>query len=362
MTGGSTAAPLRVLVVGVGNMGRSHAKAYARIEGFEVVGLCARSIHARAEVTSRFPGAALFTDFAEALAGLQPDVVSINSYPETHAAFAIAAMEAGAHVFLEKPIARTLAEADAVVATARRMGRQLLVGHILRVHPAWRAFTDAARTLGKPLVMRMNLNQQGDGEAWAGMRTLMQSLPPLLDCGVHYVDMMCLATGARARSVQAIGARLSEEAAPGVYNYGQLQVTFDDGSVGWYEAGWGPMISTAAYAVKDIVGPNGSVSMVGDEAADPADVEGHTRVTGLRLHHAEIGADGRFGRRDEYVPLPEGPDHDALCELEQRLLLAAIRGEADLTDHLDGAYESLRIVLAADESIRTGRTIALSPP
>jgi predicted dehydrogenase len=356
-----TAAPaaLRVLVVGIGNMGRAHAEAYARIDGFAVVGLCARSIHTRREVTARFPGAALFTDFTEALVALRPDVVSINSYPATHAAFAIAALEAGAHVFVEKPIARTLAEADAVIETARRVGRQVLVGHILRVHPAWRAFIDAARTLGKPLVMRMNLNQQGDGEAWNGMRRLMQSLPPLLDCGVHYVDMMCLATGARPRRVQAIGARLSDDAAPGVYNYGQLQIGFDDGSVGWYEAGWGPMISSAAYAVKDIVGPRGAVTMVGDEAADPADVEGHTRVRGLRLHHAELGADGRFARADTYLPLPESPGHEALCELEQRLLLAGIRGEADLTNHLEGARDSLRVVLAADESIRTGNAIVL---
>ena len=175
------------------------------------------------------------------------------------------------------------------------------------------AFIDTPRTLGKPLVMRMNLNQQGDGAAWAGMRTLMQSLPPLLDCGVHYVDMMCLATGARPTRVQAIGARLSDDAAPGVYNYGQLQITFDDGSVGWYEAGWGPMISTAAYAVKDIAGPRGSVSMVGNEAADPADVEEHTRVRGLRspCRARRHGA----SRVATNMSPPEGPDHDALCEL-----------------------------------------------
>ena len=53
-------------------------------------------------------------------------------------------------------------------------------------------------------------------------------------------------------------------------NYGMLQVTFDDGSVGWYEAGWGPMMSETAFFVKDVISPNGCVSIVmGPLAANP---------------------------------------------------------------------------------------------
>ncbi|NBU25487.1 MAG: peptidase S10 [Gammaproteobacteria bacterium] len=84
----------------------------------------------------------------------------------------------------------------------------------------------------------------------------MNSMSPIVDCGVHYVDVMCQMTRSRPVRVSAIGARLTNDLRPGMYNYGQLQVTFADGSVGWYEAGWGPMMSDVAYFVKpDPKGP-----------------------------------------------------------------------------------------------------------
>ncbi len=349
---------LRVLVVGLGTMGRSHARAYAALDGYDLAGLCVRHPDNHPWIADEFPGVPVMTDFHQALAALRPDVVSVNTWSDTHAPYAIAAMEAGAHVFVEKPLAETVAEAEAMAEVAARTGRKLMVGHILRVHPAWTQFIDTARTLGKPLVMRMNLNQQADGDGWLGMQRLMRSLSPLVDCGVHYVDMMCLATGARPVRVSAIGARLTEAAAPGICNYGQLQVSFDDGSVGWYEAGWGPMMSETAYSVKDIVGPLGAVSMVAGAAAGSADVEGHTAVSSLRLHHAAIGPDGRFARADEVLDCAD-LDHDRLCALEQAALRDAILNDADLSGPLRGAIDSLRIVLAADEAMHSGRIVEL---
>ena len=73
------------------------------------------------------------------------------------------AIDAGCHVFCEKPLAETVAEAQAIVDAARAKRRKLVIGYILRVHPAWQKFIEIARTLGKPLVMRMNLNQQSHG-------------------------------------------------------------------------------------------------------------------------------------------------------------------------------------------------------
>ncbi len=207
------AAPVRVLVAGLGNMGLSHAMAYHALDGFEIVGL--------------------------------------------------------------------------------------------RHHPSWQNFVDIARGLGTPLVMRMNLNQQSSGETWAVHKYLMDHLSPIVDCGVHYVDMMCLMTGARPTKVHAIGARLSDEVAADMYNYGQLQVTFDDGSVGWYEAGWGPMMSETAFFVKDVIGPPGCVSIIMAEQPGQSmksdGVDAHTKTNALRLHHARLDGDGHFVREDEVI-------------------------------------------------------------
>ena len=343
----------RVLVVGLGNMGMSHALAYTRIPEYEVVGVCTRHI-ADKQLPEALAKAKRFSSYEQALAELKPDVVSINTLPDTHADYAIKAMQAGAHVFVEKPLAETVESAERVVETARRTGRKLVVGYILRQHPSWNKFIEIARQLGTPLVFRMNLNQQSNGETWAWHKRLMDSFPPIVDCGVHYVDVMCQMTKAKPTRVQAMGAHLTDEVP--VYNYGVLQVAFDDGSVGWYEAGWGPMMSETAFFVKDVIGPKGSVSIVMAENASGVksdDINAHTKTNQILWHHADMT------KADERIDMSDEPDHDALCEREQRYLLRAIDEDLDLSDHMDDAVKSLKIVIAADESVRTGNVVQL---
>lgn len=353
---------LKVLVVGCGNMGSSHARAYHAHPGFEIVGLAARDVEGRSNLSKALGGLPEFTDYEPALAATKPDCVSINTYPDTHAEFALKAFAAGCHVFVEKPIATTVAQAQQVVAAAQQAGRKMVVGYILRHHPSWIRFVEIARGLGKPLVMRMNLNQQSCGAMWNTHRNLMKSMSPIVDCGVHYVDVMCLMTRAKPVRVSAIGARLTEDIAPGMYNYGQLQVAFDDGSVGWYEAGWGPMMSETAFFVKDVVGPKGCVSIVAKKAGGDrksADIDSHTKTESLLVHHSTLNAQNQFVKADETVDLTDEPDHHELCAREQRYFYKAITENMDLAEHLRDAVNSLRIVLAADQAMRTGRTVKL---
>jgi predicted dehydrogenase len=212
--------------------------------------------------------------------------------------------------------------------------------------------------------MRLNLNQQSHGPTWTTHRNLMNSMSPIVDCGVHYVDVMCQMTGAKPVRVSAIGARLTDELKPGMYNYGHLHVTFDDGSVGWYEAGWGPMMSEVAFFVKDVIGPKGCVSIVKD-ANEPSargsdDIDSHTKTNRIRLHHSQLDGNDEFVKRDEWISTEDEPDHQALCDREQAFFLRAIQQDLDLFDHMADAVNSLRIVLAADESVRTGRVVTLS--
>lgn len=341
-------------------MGTSHARAYHQLEDFELVGLVSRNPESRERLSTELGGVATFNDFETALEQTRPDVVSINTYPDTHADYVRKGLNANAHVFVEKPLALTVEEAQGLVNLAKEKNRKLVIGYILRVHPAWAKFVDVARTLGKPLVMRMNLNQQSSGDNWYTHKQLMNSMSPIVDCGVHYVDVMCLMTQSVPISVSAIGAKLTDEIDSKMYNYGQLQVRFKDGSVGWYEAGWGPMMSETAFFVKDVIGPKGCVSIIDEAKGVSDDVEGHTKTDGLKLHHSELDKNGQFARRDEMINTSDEPDHDGLCLLEQQYLLKAINEDIDLTDHMNDAVNSLKIVLAADESFRTGRTVDLN--
>lgn len=352
--------PVRVLVVGCGNMGASHAIAYHTNEGFEIVGLVSRGKSKEVLNTRMNSTYALFDDVDDAIKATRPDAVCISTYPDTHESYALKAFEAGCHVFIEKPVADSVEGAERVVAAAKKANKKLVVGYILRHHPSWEKFIELTGQLGKPLVMRMNLNQQSDGDMWTLHRNLMSSLSPIVDCGVHYIDVMCQMTRSKPVQVYAIGARLTEDIPAGNYNYGQLQIRFEDGSVGWYEAGWGPMISETAFFVKDVFGPKGSVSIVAKGAGGEgksSSIESHTKTESIRFHHADLDENEKFKLPDTWINLEDEPDHQELCNREQRYFLNAILENIDLTAHGEDAVNSLRIAFACDESVRTGKVV-----
>lgn len=352
----SSQKPLRVVVAGLGNMGLSHALAYAADPGFEIAALVNRS---DVSLPGPLAGHPIRRSFEDALRAEKPDVAAIATYSDSHADLAIAALEAGCHVFVEKPLATTVADARRVVDAAKASGKKLVIGYILRHHPSWVRLIAEARALGGPYVFRMNLNQQSSGATWSTHKQLMQTTSPIVDCGVHYLDVMCQITDAKPVEVRGMGLRLTAEIDPSMYNYGHLQVLFDDGSVGWYEAGWGPMMSETAFFVKDVISPNGCVSIVMDENAKSDDIDTHTKTSRIRVHRAATGADGGFIRADEMLSMQGEPGHQALCDLEQAYLLKAIREDIDLTRHMDDAVKSLAVCLAADESVRTGLAVRL---
>lgn len=339
---------IRTLVAGLGTMGRSHALAYHRNPAFDLVGLVNRSTPT---LHPDLGGYQVEADYKSALTRLKPDLVNISTYSDSHADYAVLAMEQGAHVFVEKPLATTVEDARRVVDCARTNGRKLVVGYILRHHPSWMRLIAEARALGGPYVFRLNLNQQSSGPTWEVHKTLMQTTSPIVDCGVHYVDVMCQITDAKPVEVRGMGLRLSDEIASDMYNYGHFQVLFDDGSVGWYEAGWGPMMSDTAFFVKDVVSPNGAVSIRMPEDARSDDHDTHTKTSKIRVH--------RVGQPDEDLSMTDEPGHQELCDREQAFVARAINEDIDLTRHMDDAVASLAICLAADQSVRTGLPVKL---
>ena len=337
----------RVLIAGLGNMGLSHALAHHHHPDALVVGLVNRSGRVDHPDLAGYP---VYPEFEAALAATDPDLVVVATYSDSHADFACSALDAGAHVFVEKPLATTVTDAKRIVAKATETNRKLLVGYILRHHPSWMRLIAEARGLGGPYVFRLNLNQQSSGPEWDTHKALLQTTSPIVDCGVHYVDVMCQITDSDPVRVHGMGLRLSDEIASDMYNYGQFQVVFEDGSVGWYEAGWGPMMSETAFFVKDIVSPNGSVSITDGNKGASADIDNHTKVGGILVHRPA---------GDKIIKMPDEPGHQELCDAEQAYMLRAIAEGFDLTRHMNDAVQSLAICLAADESIRTCQPISL---
>ncbi len=344
---------LRVLVVGLGNMGMSHALAYTRIPDFEVVGVCERRI-AKRDLPEALKGAKKFDDFEKAFGGTQARRRFDQHAADTHAQFAIKAMEAG-RMSLSRSRWRHDRECPKGSrhgkAHGQEAGRWLYPARpsiVAEVHRDCQAARNAAGLPHEP-------QPAVHGETWDWHKRLLNSFPPIVDCGVHYVDVMCQMTKAKPIKVHAIGAQLTNEVKQ--QNYGMLQVIFDDGSVGWYEAGWGPMMSETAFFVKDVVGPKGSVSIVMAETAGDVksdDINAHTKTNQILWHHADMKTP------DQRIDVTDEPGHDDLCEREQRYLLKAIKENIDLTDHMNDAVKSLKIVMAADRSIHEGQVVSLT--
>ena len=135
---------IRVLVAGLGNMGVSHALAYHQNPDFQIVGLVNRSLPDLPDALRDYP---LSHDYAEALARLKPDLVVIATYSDSHADFAVAAMRAGAHVFVEKPLAHSEAglaelldfarDADLIVYPAMNQRFHPVVRDVRKLLDAW---------------------------------------------------------------------------------------------------------------------------------------------------------------------------------------------------------------------------------
>lgn len=127
---------IRAAVIGVGSLGRHHARNFAELaaEGrVDFVGICDANPETASQVAAQF-GCESFAGWSELVDKV--DFVSIATPTETHCEIACAFLESGVHVLVEKPIALTLAEADNMIAAAKKSGAKLMVGQLERYNPA----------------------------------------------------------------------------------------------------------------------------------------------------------------------------------------------------------------------------------
>jgi predicted dehydrogenase len=127
--------PIRIAVVGLGYWGPNLARNFAALPGSELTWICDGSEDQLARVRESFPSARTTASLDDVLAAPDVDAVALATPVPSHAALACRALDAGKHVFVEKPLAQSVADAQEVVATARRNDRTLMVGHLLEYHP-----------------------------------------------------------------------------------------------------------------------------------------------------------------------------------------------------------------------------------
>lgn len=120
---------LKVAIVGCGKIADAHASQIQRIKGCEIVGICDREPLMAQQLYARFPVKRCFTDLSELLREAKPDVVHITTPPQSHFPLAKSCLEAGCHVYVEKPFALDEDEARTVLALSTEKGLKVTSGH-----------------------------------------------------------------------------------------------------------------------------------------------------------------------------------------------------------------------------------------
>lgn len=180
---------MKVAVIGVGSMGRNHARVYSELVEAELVAVSDADPKLARSVAEKF-GARFYADYHELLETEKPEAVSIAVPTVLHEEVGIAALEAGAHVLMEKPIAATVEEGQHLIAKAQSVGRQLMVGHIIRFNPAIQTLKQklSAGELGR--IFQVFCRRAGPFPA------RIRDVGVVVDLAPHDVDLMRFLTAA----------------------------------------------------------------------------------------------------------------------------------------------------------------------
>lgn len=187
-----SAAAIRVAVVGAGEFGRNHVRVWRDVDGAELVGVVDTNGEHAAKVAAEF-GARVLPDL-KALAAERVQAISIAVPTKDHARVGCELLAAGHDVLVEKPMAASLDEADALIAAAKRAGRILQIGHVERFNPAVAA---AQKIVNHPLFFEVHR---------LGVFTPRSlDIDVVYDVMIHDLDILLTFVGAEVIDLKAVG-------------------------------------------------------------------------------------------------------------------------------------------------------------
>ena len=320
----------RVALIGAGNMGRVHARCWDRLPGAEIVGvLDPREDAARALGSP-------FTDWHTLLAETQPDIVDVCTPTPLHREYVEKAAAAGKAVFVEKPLARTLADCDAMIAAVQSAGVPAMCGHVVRFFPEYAAAKRLVErgAVGTPAAIRTA--RMGGFPAWSDPPNWYadpaQSGGAALDLILHDFDWLRWTFGPVSR-VYAKGL-YGQKQYEGRLDYALVTLRFASGAVAHVTGSWAHP---------------GGFRTTFEVAGDGGLIEHDS------LRSAPLTASLRGGTVSES---PLAPLEDPYY-LEIAAFVAALESGQPPPVTLQDGREATRIGLAALESIKTGKVVNL---
>lgn len=325
-------------VIGLGWFGEKHCEALAAIPEVDIHSVCTRTRSRLEEVSKTFGVKNAYEKFDDMLADPELDSVSITTMWDQHLEPTLAALAAGKHVFLEKPMASTLADCDAIVAAAKESAGHLMVGHICRFNPRYAAAKEAIAEgkIGKIISMYARRNLP----AWVGSSVLDKIGPIIGDC-VHDTDLMFWFSESRAVSAFAQTVQFREHANP---DLGQVMYRLENGASCILESVWCLPDKTPFQIDErlEVVGTEGSVSI-------------HDTHPNLMI----VDKDGSHCPDTTYWPSLHGVMRGALRDELAYFASCVANGKAPGVISPEESREAVRACLAAEESARTGEVVKI---
>lgn len=340
-----SAESVRVCLVGAGRAGRVHANSVARhLPHATLAAAVDADVKTLAAAAADVGIPATFTSLDAALDSAEFDAVVITTPTFTHRDLAVAAARAGKHVFVEKPMAISLAECDEMIAAADGAGVNLQIGFMRRFDPEFRAAHEriVAGEIGKPMLIKSLTHGPGLPPAWARDRKLSNGM--IAEVNSHDWDCVRWLTGSDPEAVSATVANFKGRERgvedPDFYDTLHASVRFESGALG----------SITGVCPCDY-GYDARVEIVGEK--------GLMQIGGIQGHGVVIVTDRDTGlRAPVYRTWPERFAWGYIREMEH--FVDAIRnGTAPAVGGADGRW-AVACVLAGMRSIDEGRTVALS--
>ena len=327
----------RVAVIGVGSMGRNHARVYDELPEAELVAVSDSSPAVAQAVGDQYDVPA-YTDYRELLDNEKPEAVTIAVPTALHEEVGLAALEAGAHVLIEKPIAATVEQGKTLIAKANALGRVLMVGHIVRFNPAIQALKQRLQAGQLGRIFQVFCRRAGPFPA------RIRDVGVVVDLAPHDVDIMRFLTGHEPDRVYAELARRIHTDHEDLM-FGLLH--FPEGITGALEINW--LTPTKLREVL-VLGERG-MFRVDDLMQDlyfyeNAHASGTTWETLAHLKGVSEGSMTRFALQ-RYEPL----------KAELQAFLKAVRGEAEVPVSGEDGLAALRLALMLIESGMQHRVI-----
>jgi predicted dehydrogenase len=324
---------INIAIAGFGNIGQVHAANLASMRGCRLTGI----FDVREEALQKAPsGARRYRDIAELVSDESVDAVIVSTPSDSHRAIAEAALAAGKHVFVEKPLASTLEDAEAIAMAARRSGRVAQAGFCERFNPQYmearRAVTTGA--IGKIRSIRSSRTAPlalGDPSWKLGV----------LDTAVHNLDLILWLKGEMPLRVRSYGVRIDPDSP--MPHAVTTVMEFADGALADDEIAW---IRDSAHPLHECARSRMTVT----GTAGVFEVDLASRPSSL------LTADA-FRQIDTVII--GGPEYYSCLRLQFEAFLCSIEQGVPVLAPLEDAVLAERLVMAAALSLETGQEVLL---